>query len=143
MEESEHYTAFVEKERNEFIFHLFSRLCIGGAVCQYEDYVTEYLNTTKLLYKDLVSVSKDSESGELMVMTLALEIKSIDVSMNPATYYRECSRLRRRTSCRISSICSSTRPVVLSVYSITSGRTFGNSAGADLLDTCENASDST
>ncbi len=80
IEDSEEFTTFTEKERNEFIFHLFSRLCIGGAVCQYEDYVTDYLNATKELYKDLVNVVKDPASGELLVTTLALHINSIDVT---------------------------------------------------------------
>jgi len=79
VEDSEEYTTFTETERAEFIFHLFSRICIGGAVCQYEDYITKYMDITKGLYKDLVSVVKDPSSGELSVMTLALEIKSIDV----------------------------------------------------------------
>jgi len=79
LEDSEEYTAFTENEREEFIFHLFSRLCIGGPVCQYEDYATAYLDTTKALYKDLVTVVKDQASGELTITTIALQIKTIDV----------------------------------------------------------------
>jgi hypothetical protein len=82
MEESECYVAFAEKERNEFLFHLFARLCIGGAVCQYEDYVAQYLEATKLLYKDLVTVAKDSASGELSVMSMAIEVLAIDVCIH-------------------------------------------------------------
>lgn len=51
LEDSENYCVFNEETRNEFLFHIFRRLVIGGSLCQYEDYVTEYLQMTKLFYK--------------------------------------------------------------------------------------------
>lgn len=54
MPDSEHYDIYNESERNEFIFRLFRHLCLGGAVCQYEDTVQPYLDATKAIYKDLV-----------------------------------------------------------------------------------------
>ena len=34
-------------------------------MCQYDEEVTEYHTQTKNLYKDLVSVAKDQETGEI------------------------------------------------------------------------------
>jgi len=51
IEETEFYPIFSEDCRNEFLFHVFKRLVIGGSLCQWEDYVTEYLRITKLFYK--------------------------------------------------------------------------------------------
>lgn len=48
---SEHYDLFTEKDRKEFIFHVFKLLCIGGQICQCEDSIAAYLEITKRLYK--------------------------------------------------------------------------------------------
>ncbi|XP_044242646.1 cilia- and flagella-associated protein 300 isoform X3 [Ursus arctos] len=57
MEDSEKYEVFSQPDREEFLFCLFKHLCLGGALCQYEDVLSPYLETTKLLYKDLVRVT--------------------------------------------------------------------------------------
>jgi len=54
MSDSDNYGIFSDEERDEFLFLLFRHLCLGGAVCQYEDTVQPYLDATKALYKDLV-----------------------------------------------------------------------------------------
>lgn len=54
LEDSDHYDIFSESDRKEFLFCLFKHLCIGGALCQFEDELGPYLETTKALYKDLV-----------------------------------------------------------------------------------------
>lgn len=51
---AETYDIFEESDRKQFIFHVFKALCLGGKLCQYEDYVAAYLEATKLIYKDLV-----------------------------------------------------------------------------------------
>uniref|UniRef100_A0A803YK24 Cilia- and flagella-associated protein 300 n=1 Tax=Meleagris gallopavo TaxID=9103 RepID=A0A803YK24_MELGA len=55
LEDSDHYDIFSESDRKEFLFCLFKHLCIGGTLCQFEDVLDPYLETTKALYKDLVS----------------------------------------------------------------------------------------
>jgi hypothetical protein len=77
-EESEYYCIFNEELRNEFLFHLFKRITIGGSLCQYEDGVFEYLNMTKSFYKDLVSASKDPDSNEIVIKSIPLEITGLD-----------------------------------------------------------------
>jgi hypothetical protein len=51
LEDSENYCIFNEEARSEFLFHIFKRLVIGGSLCQYDDYVSDYLQLTKLFYK--------------------------------------------------------------------------------------------
>lgn len=46
-------------------------------MCQYDDNVTEYLESTKTLYKDLVSVAKDSDSGEIKPLSLVFKIQAV------------------------------------------------------------------
>ncbi|OWK17864.1 hypothetical protein Celaphus_00008849, partial [Cervus elaphus hippelaphus] len=53
VEDSEKYEVFSQPDREEFLFCLFKHLCLGGALCQYEDVISPYLETTKLIYKDL------------------------------------------------------------------------------------------
>ncbi|NXT63620.1 CF300 protein, partial [Chaetops frenatus] len=54
LEDSDHYDLFTQLDREEFIFCLFKHFCIGGTLCQFEDIVDPYLETTKAFYKDLV-----------------------------------------------------------------------------------------
>ena len=54
MEEDEKFCTFSEADRQEFIFHLFKSLALGGGVCQYEDTIDAYLDITRKLYKDLI-----------------------------------------------------------------------------------------
>lgn len=53
-EESEHYYAVGKEGREEFLFRLFKHLCLGGELCQYEDTIHPYINTTKRMYKELI-----------------------------------------------------------------------------------------
>jgi hypothetical protein len=78
LEESEDYCVFNEATRNEFLFHIFKRIVVGGALCQFEDTVNDYLTMTKLFYKDFVSASKDANTGEIVIKSIVLEIEKID-----------------------------------------------------------------
>jgi hypothetical protein len=57
-------------------------IVIGGSMCQYEDNVQEYLNVLKMLYKDLITVAIDPESGEIKVHSFAFQITGVDGNMN-------------------------------------------------------------
>lgn len=54
LEDSDNYECYSEDERSEFIFRLFSHICIGGPICQYEDEIQPYLDVVKSLYKDCI-----------------------------------------------------------------------------------------
>jgi len=75
-DESDFADIFSESEQNEFIFRIFKHICLGGSVCQYEDDARPYIDTTKFLYKDLVSVHKDSNTKELKVSSIVLKISA-------------------------------------------------------------------
>ncbi|KAJ8031158.1 hypothetical protein HOLleu_27800 [Holothuria leucospilota] len=78
MENSDNYEIYSDKEREEFLFRLFQHICLGGAVCQYEDFIEPYLKTTKMIYKDLVSVRKDPDTKELKVSSIVIKVKGWD-----------------------------------------------------------------
>eukprot|EP00112_Aurelia_sp_Birch-Aquarium-sp1_P002141 Seg1232.10 transcript_id=Seg1232.10/GoldUCD/mRNA.D3Y31 product="Cilia- and flagella-associated protein 300" protein_id=Seg1232.10/GoldUCD/D3Y31 len=73
-EDSDFYDLFGSSERDEFIYRIFKHICLGGLVCQYEDDVKPYLDTAKFLYKDLVSVHKDSNKNKLVVSSIVLKV---------------------------------------------------------------------
>eukprot|EP00350_Pseudokeronopsis_sp_OXSARD2_P013345 CAMPEP_0170546238 /NCGR_PEP_ID=MMETSP0211-20121228/4615_1 /TAXON_ID=311385 /ORGANISM="Pseudokeronopsis sp., Strain OXSARD2" /LENGTH=112 /DNA_ID=CAMNT_0010850605 /DNA_START=389 /DNA_END=723 /DNA_ORIENTATION=- len=78
-EESEYFMELQEEAiQNEFIFNLFKLISLGGSMCQYEDNVEEYLNVTKRLYKDLVTVGKDQDTGDIKVHSYVFKINEID-----------------------------------------------------------------
>ncbi|KAM6317084.1 cilia- and flagella-associated protein 300 [Aegotheles albertisi] len=78
LEDSDHYDLFSQLDRKEFLFCLFKHLCIGGALCQFEDVVTPYLETTKALYKDLLSVQKDPETKEIRIISTVFRVSAYD-----------------------------------------------------------------
>ncbi|CAG5136599.1 unnamed protein product, partial [Candidula unifasciata] len=73
-EDSDVYCEFSEGERSEFVFLLFSHLCLGGQLCQYEDNVQPYLDITKAIYKDLISVQKHPETKELSILSQVFKV---------------------------------------------------------------------
>lgn len=54
MEDSENYDVYSAAEKEEFLYQIFRHVCLGGALCQYEDSIEPYLTVTKAIYKDLV-----------------------------------------------------------------------------------------
>ncbi|KAJ3033366.1 hypothetical protein HDV00_006474 [Rhizophlyctis rosea] len=83
MPEEPVYDAFSSSDREEFIFHVFKALCLGGRLCQYEDEIGPYLEATKLLYKDLVSVTKNPTTQKLQVASHVYQIKNAATSVSP------------------------------------------------------------
>ncbi|CAJ0928802.1 unnamed protein product [Ranitomeya imitator] len=57
LEGSDNYEIFSPSDRQEFLFLLFKHLCLGGAVCQFEDTIDPYLEVTKSIYKELLRLS--------------------------------------------------------------------------------------
>ncbi|XP_025070472.1 uncharacterized protein C11orf70 homolog [Alligator sinensis] len=74
LEDSDHFDLFSQSEREEFLFRLFKHLCLGGTHCQFEDVLDPYLETTKALYKDLVSVQKHPETKEISVTSTVFKV---------------------------------------------------------------------
>ncbi|XP_017278052.1 cilia- and flagella-associated protein 300 [Kryptolebias marmoratus] len=79
-DDSEHYYAVGREGREEFLFRLFKHLCLGGELCQYEDTITPYIDTTKKIYKDLISVQKDANTKKISVVSTVLKVCAYDES---------------------------------------------------------------
>lgn len=75
-EESELYDTFSEADRKEFLFRIFSHLVFGGASNQWEDHVEEYLNVTKAVYKDLLTVRRN-DTGDVEVLSHVCALRSL------------------------------------------------------------------
>ena len=80
VEDSEPYLIFNDNIRDEFLFHIFKRIVIGGSFCEHDNIVFPYLDMTKCFYKDLVNASKDSESDKIVIRSIPIEI--LDVEKN-------------------------------------------------------------
>ncbi|XP_028746809.1 cilia- and flagella-associated protein 300 [Peromyscus leucopus] len=78
IEDSEKYEVFSPLERDEFLFRLFKHLCLGGSLCQHEDMLKPYLETAKLIYKDLVSVRKHPRTKEIQITSSVFKVKAYD-----------------------------------------------------------------
>ncbi|XP_023140933.2 cilia- and flagella-associated protein 300 isoform X1 [Amphiprion ocellaris] len=79
-EDLEHYCVVGREQRAEFLFRVFKHLCVGGELCQYEDTIDPYINTTKQMYKDLISVQKDPETKKISVVSTVLKVCAYDES---------------------------------------------------------------
>ena len=80
VEDSEAYSVFSQDQRDEFLFHIFKRIVIGGSLCQYENNVEPYLEMTKDFYKDIVSAAKEPETNKIYIRSVPVEILSIENS---------------------------------------------------------------
>ena len=74
-DESNYADLYSAKEQSEFIYCLFKHIVLGGYCCQYEDNIKNYIDITKLLYKDLLYVRKDAKTSALIVETIVLKVQ--------------------------------------------------------------------
>ncbi|XP_049322669.1 cilia- and flagella-associated protein 300 isoform X1 [Astyanax mexicanus] len=77
-QESENYHVVSRSDRQEFLFRLFKHVVLGGELCQYEDIISPYIEAAKKIYKDLVSVQKDSDTKEIRVVSTILKVFAYD-----------------------------------------------------------------
>ncbi|ESO07101.1 hypothetical protein HELRODRAFT_156718 [Helobdella robusta] len=78
VEDSDNYDLYSKEDRKEFLFHIFKHFCLGGSLCQFEDEMQPYLNMTRSLYKDLISVQKDPKTGQIVVASFVYKIVAKD-----------------------------------------------------------------
>ncbi|KAM4795497.1 cilia- and flagella-associated protein 300 [Rhinophrynus dorsalis] len=78
LDDSEHFQIFSQQDREQFLFLLFKHLCLGGALCQFEDTIDPYLETTKSIYKDLLSVQKDPETKQITIISTVFKVSAYD-----------------------------------------------------------------
>ena len=83
-EESENYHIYNEKEKKELIFVLFRLLAIGGGMCQPDVNIERYLELTKGLYRDLLTVYKAPTTGAVTVSGKAFLLEAVKgLSLHP------------------------------------------------------------
>merc|ERR1712110_744285 len=70
--DSDEYFCFSEADREEFLYKIFQFVVLGGQYNQYEDKIGPYLEVTRSLYKDLISVKK--VDGGLRVMSKVYQV---------------------------------------------------------------------
>ena len=78
VEDSEPYLIFNDNVRDEFLFHIFKRIVIGGSFCEHDNIIFPYLDMTKCFYKDLVNATKDNESDKIIIRSIPIEILDIE-----------------------------------------------------------------
>ncbi len=82
--DSDNYSVYNDRDRQELIFRIFKHVALGGGLCQYEENIQPYLQATKLLYKDLVQVRKQDNSNQLVVVSKSFQIQSLETKKNKA-----------------------------------------------------------
>lgn len=80
--DTEEWDAIPDHMRSELLFGIFRHLVLGGSMCQWEDHVEPYLETTKLLYKDLVKARKNPENSQIEITTQAYQVNRVDEAMD-------------------------------------------------------------
>ncbi|KAK2827277.1 hypothetical protein Q7C36_018203 [Tachysurus vachellii] len=77
-EDSDNYHVVSPCDRQEFLFRLFKHIALGGELCQFEDLISPYIETAKMIYKELLSVQTDSESKKISVVSTVLKVSAYD-----------------------------------------------------------------
>nr|XP_034329317.1 cilia- and flagella-associated protein 300-like [Crassostrea gigas] len=78
IDDSDNYCLYSDSERDEFLFRIFFHICLGGRFNQYEDEIQPYLDVTKQVYKDLISVQKNPETKELNIVSCVFKLTAKD-----------------------------------------------------------------
>eukprot|EP00658_Telonema_sp_P-2_P016675 TRINITY_DN1646_c0_g1_i5.p2 TRINITY_DN1646_c0_g1~~TRINITY_DN1646_c0_g1_i5.p2 ORF type:complete len:141 (-),score=22.16 TRINITY_DN1646_c0_g1_i5:271-693(-) len=78
--DAEDYSVFTEQQRQELIVEIFRHLCLGGGMNQWDDNIDPYLDITKAIYKDMLSVRKNSDTGKVEVSTLAYKVTDLEAT---------------------------------------------------------------
>ncbi|KAG5448705.1 Cilia- and flagella-associated protein 300 [Clonorchis sinensis] len=77
-EEHHAYSEVSTAQRAEFLFRLLAHVCIGGEVCQSEENIDVYIDFTRKLYRDLLSVQKNPDTKELQIVSLVYKVELED-----------------------------------------------------------------
>ena len=84
-EDSENAYLFNTEDKKQFIYALFKILTVGGAMCQPDVVIDRYLAFTKALYRDVITVYKDSKSGDVKLSGRVYNIRRV-TGLNLFTY---------------------------------------------------------
>ena len=87
--DSENLAVYTQAQKAEFIYHLFKLFFVGGAMHQRDDYANEYLETTKALYKELLTVHKSARTGKIEISSQIFEVAKANDAAEFKLYDRE------------------------------------------------------
>ena len=87
--DSEHLAAFTQAQKSEFIYHLFQLIFVGGAMHQRDDYATEYLEATRALYKELLTVHKSARTGKIEISSQVFSVSKASGAVDFRLFGRE------------------------------------------------------
>jgi len=73
-DDSEYAGSFSSEARAEFLFQLFHLIFIGGAMHQRDEDCLGYLEQTKAMYKDLLTVHKKASTGKVEVTSRVFQV---------------------------------------------------------------------
>lgn len=76
-EDSENSTTFTISEQNELLYQLFKIFVMGGTLCQSDEKIERYLDTTKRFYKDVLTVYKNATTGQPEIAGKAFMVRSL------------------------------------------------------------------
>lgn len=72
-EDSERADLYNDEEQNEFIFHIFKILVMGGSLCQPDDNINVYLDATKQIYKVGMTNQPEERPARQLVVGVTLD----------------------------------------------------------------------
>ena len=88
--DSEHFELFSEAERREFLFFIFTVLCVGGSMCQPDETWHPYLATAKAIYRELVQVHKAAATGDIEVSSIVMLLKGRGLVKSSSAFSFTC-----------------------------------------------------
>ena len=77
-ENSENRDLYSEEERRELLFKILDFFALGGAMCQPEEELDGYLDTVKIVYKNMVSAFRHSKTGVVQTASHAYSVESLN-----------------------------------------------------------------
>lgn len=75
--DSEYACQFSEEEQAEFMYRLLRWIVTGGGAMQYEDEWQPYLDACKAVYRDMLTVAKNTTTGAIEVQSYVYQIHSL------------------------------------------------------------------
>ena len=77
-DESDVAHVYSDQDKKQFIFQLFKLLVIGGPLNQSDARIDRYLDMTKKLYKELLTVYKDSDTHQIKAVNKVYLVHSVE-----------------------------------------------------------------
>lgn len=76
-EDSEYASVYSEDEKKEIIYKLLKLFVVGGAICQADQTIGRYLDITKDLYKELITVYRDSKTEQVQIAGRVYQLEKV------------------------------------------------------------------